>query len=968
MKRRILCLALCICMLVSLIPVVSAAPTPESLTDCTIEVIFGGALTRQAVKRDADGTYYAPITWVSYFGPNVVHEELPEFPGFSGNIDEGWHLFYLQEQEEYRPFARRTYINENTGKFVITLGADLDMQVRFVAEAKDFGTWEDRGTLLLSPPHEQQQLLNEYFSRPDTQLRRINEEYIISTEGTFSSVVKTDGETWVPLNEILALTEVNGSVTEDGKYLCLQPVQDSLLRFLYRRWDELQPLVFDEGDIIGEDVMAAGGWIVATASGRGGFYVGGKIQSYTDLFTAFLTDDEAYLAAFDAEADPDMEYMEQVSENAGELNNIFQDFSKRMEPVYKLILAGETNEMKDHYKSYFAPGKATSSTFGALISLGQYAHVYLNQIDDHREMLHAVYFYKANPEWPSYLAAKSVVNSYRDGAQKITAKFWETVNQTVTGIISDAILLSKVGPWYLFLKVGTLFMGDDYQYILDSSHVDENIEVSTYAYQVFEERIFASQFKGLHPNAIRLSLMLSLISSRHAYKTYWSGTDLRADTIAQIDEILAELYTAGRWQNVDAKDIWYVSKEAAAKELADLLPADNSTDPDTDHTDVKHTLIEQYGLSSQAQFVSCLGSEIQTYPAGIYGIISMIYLDINNDKDNELFVLRVSQTDNNEEAQIIAEVYQNTGNALQLCTSKKVYNVSFCTASNIYLFYSDTLSKYCLMIDSYSSGSYTGVNSWSAKVYTITNDSIDEYENWESVPFVGISVDFESEFKKINVPYAKYCTTYDNQNNAPYYQPLCEVEHEIFGDSSTYMTRNHKLKIKSTTDQENIATDETNSNASVMDYLLNTKDPAVFPAGTLKQDGSMYTGSFGQMKVQFQMGTDDFGEPCITFLSIQPNGVAFPFAYGLTTTSTMNEFIDGMQDLCDSTLVPLPEAAWMDSWFGPYIVHSQNVDFDVYEASAYWVVGSRAYQLVLSGGAKGRAAPDSINLFLCSSK
>lgn len=750
MKQRILCLALCVCMLVSLVPVASAAPTPESLTDCTIEVIFGGALTRQAVKRDADGVYYAPITWISYFGPNVVHEELPEAPGISGNITEGWHLFYLKEQEEYGPFARRTFINEESGKFIIALGADLEMQARFVAEAKDFGTWKERGTLLLSPPHVQQQMLNDYFSRADTQIRRINEEYIISTEGTFSSVVKIGGETWVPMNEILALADVNGSVTEDGKYLCMQPVQDSLLRFLYRRWGELKPLVFDEGDIIGEDVMAAGGWIVATASGRGGFYIGGMLESYNDLFTAFLTDDEAYLAAFDAEADPDMEYMEQVGENAGELNNIFQDFSKRMEPTYRLILSGETDEMKDHYKSYFAPGKATASAIGALVSLGQYAHVYLNQIDDHREMLHAVYFYEPNPEWPSYLAAKSVINSYRDGSQKITAKFWETVNQTVSGLISDGILLSKVGPWYLFLKVGTLFMGDDYQYVLDSSHVDENLKVSTYSYQVFEERIFTSQLKGLHPNAIRLSLMLALISSRHAYKTYWSGTDFKADTIAQIDEILAELYTAGRWQDIDAKDIWYVSKDALTKELADLLPADGSADPDTD-----------------------------------------------TDTDTE-----------------------------------------------------------------------------------------------------------------------------------------------------------------------------TNSNTSVMDYLLNTTDPSIFPAGTLEQDGSMYTGSFGKMKVQFKMGTDDFGEPCITYLGIQPNGVEFPFAYGLTTTSTMLEFIDGMRDLCESTLVPLPEIAWRDSWFGPYVVHSNDtfIGEEQYEASNYWVVDSRVYQIVISGGAKGHAAPDSINLFLCSSK
>ena len=234
-----------------------------------------------------------------------------------------------------------------------------------------------------------------------------------------------------------------------------------------------------------------------------------------------------------------------------------------------------------------------------------------------------------------------------------------------------------------------------------------------------------------------------------------------------------------------------------------LVISDTPTENGTEGNEAKSAiLIDKFGLTSQKQFISCLGTEIQTYPSDIYGIVSMVELDINDDAIDELIVLRVSQTDNNYEAQIIAEVYRTFGGNLQLCASQPVYDISFCTASNIYLFYSDMLQEYCIMVDTYSWGSYSAINSWSAKVFALSIDSIEEYGYWKAVPSLGIEDDFELEFRKINVPYAKYCTTFDKRNSAVYYQPMCEVEHELFGDSSTYMTRNHKLKIKSTTDEK----------------------------------------------------------------------------------------------------------------------------------------------------------------------
>lgn len=226
---------------------------------------------------------------------------------------------------------------------------------------------------------------------------------------------------------------------------------------------------------------------------------------------------------------------------------------------------------------------------------------------------------------------------------------------------------------------------------------------------------------------------------------------------------------------------------------------DKITTSTTENTFDKNSLIAKYGLSSQKQFVSCENAEAKNYPDDVFGIISTLEVDLNKDTVNELLVVRVAKAEDGSKGKILAEVYQNNNGNLVLGVSQPIYDISFSSAANIYLFYSDVLSEYCIIAESSSSGSYTGVSSWLAEIYTISEKSIELYEKLERVPTVGIFADFETEFKKINVPFAKYCTEFENKDSNSNYYLLCEVEHEIFGDSGSYMTRNHKLKIIDTT-------------------------------------------------------------------------------------------------------------------------------------------------------------------------
>ncbi len=206
-----------------------------------------------------------------------------------------------------------------------------------------------------------------------------------------------------------------------------------------------------------------------------------------------------------------------------------------------------------------------------------------------------------------------------------------------------------------------------------------------------------------------------------------------------------------------------------------------------------NSLINKFGLSSQEEFVSCTNGGEIPYPDSIYGIISIKEVDLNNDGVKEVLVARVEKSGDGR-SKIVAEIYKSTNDSSPVAYAD-IYDISYSSGANIYLFYSDILSKYCIIAESASSGSVTGVSSQSAKIYTISNNSFELYKNLENVPTVGITADFASEFQQLNVPFAKYCTEYDNKANNSQYTLLCEIEHQITGDSGTYMTRDHKLKI-----------------------------------------------------------------------------------------------------------------------------------------------------------------------------
>lgn len=228
--------------------------------------------------------------------------------------------------------------------------------------------------------------------------------------------------------------------------------------------------------------------------------------------------------------------------------------------------------------------------------------------------------------------------------------------------------------------------------------------------------------------------------------------------------------------------------------MGDILGDENENKPDKD------ILIDRYGTTSQEQFVSCQGGEVQEYPEEIVGIISTLETDLNNDGEDELITMRVGESDVDVQS-ITAEIYVNDEGNWVLSAAQPIYDINYYASANIYLFYSDYLSEYCIISESASIGSMAGTNYWTADIYSVSEEKIELYKRLEKIPMVEKFADFDAEFEEIGVPFAKYCTEFENEDNASESHLLCEVEHEIYGDYYSYNTRNHKLRIIDTTDK-----------------------------------------------------------------------------------------------------------------------------------------------------------------------
>ena len=211
----------------------------------------------------------------------------------------------------------------------------------------------------------------------------------------------------------------------------------------------------------------------------------------------------------------------------------------------------------------------------------------------------------------------------------------------------------------------------------------------------------------------------------------------------------------------------------------------------------------KYGTVSSEAFTSCLGTEVQSYPGSAIGCISVKPVDLDHDGTEELIALR-SEHRNDEEA-LILDLYQNNEGSAKLVDSKDIGFMDYCSGLNIYLFYSNPLKQYCVVLEGNDFGTFTGAYSNYSSVYMILNSTIKKYDTqtFVSMGMGGVDPleygDPVGLLKKVGAPYIKYCVGWDPEYGSKSadssYQQLGEVLHECYGDVDYTEGRNHRLQI-----------------------------------------------------------------------------------------------------------------------------------------------------------------------------
>ncbi len=536
--RKTVVWILILCLIASLIPIASADSGAKVQVGNTrgellqVQVNYDGYLHSASVLRTEDGMIFAPLEWMTYYGLLKCKEE-------NGGLE-----YYKPGQEKLRDYAKRWFILPQTGDYMVSWYFENATYASFLLHADDF-SMDERMQLLLMPDGPQaQEIMDRYFSQTKTAVKRVGTNYMPIHKGTFTEVIPYADDYWVPLSELLALLELSAGVSNDGRILCISPSQVNLFDVLYEHGSEIKKLLFDSEKVVGNDFMAVTGWLFATLTGE--LYnvipARGREIDYKEIFTNYLKDNEVYLSSFNSESDSKATYYKEVSENFKDIKTILGISAEGLEPLYEMLLKSVTDP--EFYKKFFEPAEKAGKVIDVAASAMTYIEAFANQVEDHRLMLDAVYDYEAEKHWPSYVAAKVIKKTYESKANLAVAGTIDMTRKLLVDYAYEKLYKKALGGWYYAIELTKIICKDEYEYIVNSSKINLVGGTVQYAYSIFKDRFHERQFKEAGMNNIRLCLMMSLVGSRHAYTTYYTG-DIVKDKIDKVDEILSKLYLAG---------------------------------------------------------------------------------------------------------------------------------------------------------------------------------------------------------------------------------------------------------------------------------------------------------------------------------------------------------------------------------------------------------------------------------------
>ena len=575
MKKRILAVILIFVLSICAFTVPASAEQTTSQAVSLIVNYRGKYFEEKALKTKKD-KFMVPVSWIGFYGAMHMTEE------------EDFYKFYYVGEEEPDSFSKRIYVKQD--------GSGYD--VRYYRKKSDFvgelsalrrwgeGTWEAMSEGDMKKLFEYWKIeWNDWYERNN------RGEYYHSfsvLSGKFSKKEIFDGELYLPIEEVLPFLNATVGISKYGEIL-IEPNCISLSQALDD--ETVGELSFNAyKDIAYAKELAGTAYIVDTLINfkfidRTVFKHTADISDYEKLFKSYLTEDETFLKAFDEvgknDVNPRYEMYNLVADGfeTGEAAIQFMDKSYSYMEDMQIPEELFGDEYQVFCKEYGSAKIKGVDIVEGFTKVFDYHRTYNNQVDDHREMLLAVYNYDTIDDASSadYAAAQSIAKLYGDEyADRLIAASDKALRDAIMEATSD-YFMTQVGkvkflPYQIVAAaLKETMLKEEFETVYSTAminYMDEAVSKSADAYFYYK---YGDDYSTKRLNKMRLSAIMALVASRDAYSRLWDGDH---EKISKIDEALKMLYLAADSVECDSSDYYAKTKSELKSEIKYIKTAD----------------------------------------------------------------------------------------------------------------------------------------------------------------------------------------------------------------------------------------------------------------------------------------------------------------------------------------------------------------------------------------------------------
>ena len=425
--------------------------------------------------------------------------------------------------------------------------------------------------------------------------------YVTLISINFSDSYEYNGQLFLPLEELLPFLDADVEILDDGM-LHIYPNPVSIFNAI--AYDTLEDDTFSSDNVVGGKFIGVAGRLIDSIINLRFDRLDivmhtGAIKDYNEIYKTLLTDNEIYLAAFDKEVTP-FENALNVFNDAFDTNNDFVDFVDDLvdtvwikQAKYILQAKGFKN-YKEFSKELKEMKEWSGLEYSADIAEGifrilDYSNAYVQQVEDHRDMLYAVYNSNFDFDFARTQAANETALLY---GQEFSGQFLSmsssALREYIVEVGTKAITKELLAPYKVafdILKFVQPQMKETAKNSANMFYLDGIVSDSSEAVEYY---IASKSFNENTLENLRLSMIMALLTSKYAYEIYYDGfLEYGKDggdvawKYYKINEWLTQLYLAADSVECNTPEYFNNKKAELTEDIKYLQLGDNNTNTDT---------------------------------------------------------------------------------------------------------------------------------------------------------------------------------------------------------------------------------------------------------------------------------------------------------------------------------------------------------------------------------------------------